>query len=405
MFVNGGEIVNKYKTILFFALFFLHSICINLVHPITTTYVNSLILPDYYFGFFFSLMSLGQVLGSIVFGFLSDKIGRKWLIVMGIIGYGLAQLGFGFINTYPLLILLFRVLAGIFISAPNTLFISLCLDISTDDKKVKYLSLLSCASILGASLGYELGGSLYNYANFSIAEVFIFQFSLCIITSSIFAVFMNESKGNITTNQPPKKISFKSLLSLNVISSILLIALLVLTIGQILISKYLDTYIIHIGYEPATLGHYVLLTGIVGALSNLLIIPLIKKIKNNHLLFILLSLILFSSILTFITFSSKDNIMVFLLSTHLIYSICKSIITPLEQNELSKHTSSENNGKIMGARQTMLSIGNVLGPLLGSVIYTKGNPTVFIISGYIILISLVIYIIYFFIFRKIYKTK
>ena len=405
MFVNGGEIVNKYKTILFFALFFLHSICINLVHPITTTYVNSLILPDYYFGFFFSLMSLGQVLGSIVFGFLSDKIGRKWLIVMGIIGYGLAQLGFGFINTYPLLILLFRVLAGIFISAPNTLFVSLCLDISTDDKKVKYLSFLSCASILGASLGYELGGSLYNYANFSIAEVFIFQFSLCIITSSIFAVFMNESKGNITTNQPPKKFSFKSLLSLNIISSILLIALLVLTIGQILISKYLDTYIIHIGYEPATLGHYVLLTGIVGALSNLLIIPLIKKIKNNHLLFILLSLILFSSILTFITFSSKDNIMVFLLSTHLIYSICKSIITPLEQNELSKHTSNENNGKIMGARQTMLSIGNVLGPLLGSVIYTKGNPTVFIISGYIILISLVIYIIYFFIFRKTYKTK
>lgn len=397
--------MNKYKTILFFALFFLHSICINLVHPITTTYVNSLILPDYYFGFFFSLMSLGQVLGSIVFGFLSDKIGRKWLIVMGIMGYGLAQLGFGFINTYPLLILLFRVLAGIFISAPNTLFVSLCLDISTDDKKVKYLSLLSCASILGASLGYELGGSLYNYANFSIAEVFIFQFSLCIITSSIFAVFMNENKGNITTNQPPKKFSFKSLLSLNVISSILLIALLVLTIGQILISKYLDTYIIHIGYEPATLGHYVLLTGIVGALSNLLIIPLIKKIKNNHLLFILLSLILFSSILTFITFSSKDNIMVFLLSTHLIYSICKSIITPLEQNELSKHTSSENNGKIMGARQTMLSIGNVLGPLLGSVIYTKGNPTVFIISGYIILISLVIYIIYFFIFRKTYKTK
>lgn len=397
--------MNKYKTILFFALFFLHSICINLVHPITTTYVNSLILPDYYFGFFFSLMSLGQVLGSIVFGFLSDKIGRKWLIVMGIIGYGLAQLGFGFINTYPLLILLFRVLAGIFISAPNTLFVSLCLDISTNDKKVKYLSFLSCASILGASLGYELGGSLYNYANFSIAEVFIFQFSLCIITSSIFAVFMNESKGNITTNQPPKKFSFKSLLSLNIISSILLIALLVLTIGQILISKYLDTYIIHIGYEPATLGHYVLLTGIVGALSNLLIIPLIKKIKNNHLLFILLSLILFSSILTFITFSSKDNIMVFLLSTHLIYSICKSIITPLEQNELSKHTSNENNGKIMGARQTMLSIGNVLGPLLGSIIYTKGNPTVFIISGYIILISLVIYIIYFFIFRKTYKTK
>ena len=92
--------------------------------------------------------------------------------------------------------------------------------------------------------------------------------------------------------------------------------------------------------------------------------------------------------------------MIFLLSTHLIYSICKSIITPLEQNELAKHTSNENNGKIMGARQSMLSIGNVLGPLLGGLLYTKGNPSVFIISGYIILASLGIYIIYLFLSKK-----
>ena len=212
--------MNKYKTILFFALFFLHSVCINLVHPITTTYVNSLILPDYYFGFFFSLMSLGQVVGTIIFGFISDKIGRKWLIVLGILGYGLAQLGFWFINTYPLLILFFRLIAGIFISAPNTLFISLCLDISTNDKKVKYLSLLSSASILGASLGYELGGSLYNYANFSISQVFIFQFILCITTSLLFALLIKE---NITTTKSSKKISFKSLLSL-IISFFLIVS-------------------------------------------------------------------------------------------------------------------------------------------------------------------------------------
>lgn len=391
--------MNKNKTILFFILFFLHSICINFVHPITTTYVTNLNLPDYYFGFFYSLMSLGQVLGAFIFGYLSDKIGRKWLIVLGIIGYGISQLGFGFINTYPPLILLFRVIAGIFVSAPNTLFVSMCLDISTTDKKVKYLSLLNSVSLIGASCGYEIGGSLYNYCNFSISHIFISQFILSIITSLVFSLFMKDNKKNVE-QQSFKKVSFKNLLSLNSISAILLVGLLILTIGQILINKYLDTYIIHIGYEPATLGHYVLLTGIVGALSNLLIIPLIKKIKNKNLLFVLLSLILLSSVLTFITFSFKENIMIFLLSTHLIYCICKSTITPLEQNELSKHVSNENNGTIMGARQTMLSIGNVVGPLLGSIIYTKGNPLIFIISGCIILFSLIIYIIYFLLLKR-----
>ena len=391
--------MNKNKTNLFFILFFLHSICINFVHPITTTYVTNLNLPDYYFGFFYSLMSLGQVLGAFIFGYLSDKIGRKWLIVLGIIGYGISQLGFGFINTYPPLILLFRVIAGIFVSAPNTLFVSMCLDISTTDKKVKYLSLLNSVSLIGASCGYEIGGSLYNYCNFSISQIFISQFILSIITSLVFSLFMKDNKKNVE-QQSFKKVSFKNLLSLNSVSAILLVGLLILTIGQILINKYLDTYIIHIGYEPATLGHYVLLTGIIGALSNLLIIPLIKKIKNKNLLFVLLSLILLSSVLTFITFSFKENIMIFLLSTHLIYCICKSTITPLEQNELSKHVSNENNGKIMGARQTMLSIGNVVGPLLGSIIYKKGNPLIFIISGCIILFSLIIYIIYFLLLKR-----
>ena len=391
--------MNKNKTILFFILFFLHSICINFVHPITTTYVTNLNLPDYYFGFFYSLMSLGQVLGAFIFGYLSDKIGRKWLIVLGIIGYGISQLGFGFINTYPPLILLFRVIAGIFVSAPNTLFVSMCLDISTTDKKVKYLSLLNSVSLIGASCGYEIGGSLYNYCNFSISQIFISQFILSIITSLVFSLFMKDNKKNVE-QQSFKKVSFKNLLSLNSVSAILLVGLLILTIGQIFINKYYDTFFIHFGYEPATLGHYVLLTGIIGALSNLLIIPLIKKIKNKNLLFVLLSLILLSSVLTFITFSFKENIMIFLLSTHLIYCICKSTITPLEQNELSKHVSNENNGTIMGARQTMLSIGNVVGPLLGSIIYKKGNPLIFIISGCIILFSLIIYIIYFLLLKR-----
>lgn len=392
--------MNKIRIILFFSLFLLYSICVNLVHPVTTTYVNNLNLPDYYFGFFYSLMSLGQVIGAFIFGSLSDKIGRKWLIILGIIGYALSQLGFGFINTYPILILVFRVTAGICISAPNTLFISLCLDISTTDKKVKYLSILNCFSLIGASLGYEIGGSLYNYINLSIAQIFIFQIGLCLTTSLLFSLFMKDSKKITTTTEASKKFSIKSFLSLNLISSILLIALLILTIGQILISKYLDTYIIHIGYEPATLGHYVLITGLIGALGNLLIIPLVKKINNKYLLYTLLSLVLVSSILTFITFSSKNNIMVFLLTTHMIYCICKSIITPLEQNELSKHSTSENNGKIMGARQTIFSIGNVIGPLLGSVIYSKGNPSVFIISGFIILAAFGIYLFYFYLSKK-----
>ena len=57
-------------------------------------------------------------------------------------------------------------------------------------------------------------------------------------------------------------------------------------------------------------------------------------------------------------------------------------------------------GLELNISEIMLSIGNVVGPLLGSLIYSKGNPLVFIISGFIILLSLIIYIIYFLILTK-----
>ena len=183
----------KKKGIIFvLVLYFLYSISVNLVHPITVNYVTSLNLPDAYFGYFVSLMSLGQVVGGVLFGFLSDKIGRKWLVVLGIFGYTLAQFGFGFINENPILILLFRFLAGLFIAAPNTLFVSLCLDYSSESKKVKNLTLLSTCYILGNAFGYEIGGALYNYAKFSISQVFIFQIIYSLIISLLIAILIKD---------------------------------------------------------------------------------------------------------------------------------------------------------------------------------------------------------------------
>lgn len=392
--------MKKSKLIIFFALYFLFFICVNTLHPITTTYVNSLNLPDYYFGFFFSLMSLGQVLGALFFGFLSDKIGRKKLIIIGIIGYCLSQLGFGFINKYPILILLFRILAGFFASAPITLFVSLCLDYSEENMKVKMLSILSSCSILGASFGYEIGGSLYNYLSFSIQQIFITQIIIGLTTALIFGLTMKDVKVSSTSLKVEEKKANRGIKNIKPILIYFLFGLLILTIGQILINKYLDTYLIHIGYQPAILGHYVFITGLFGALSNLLIIPFIKKLKDKKLAICLLLFIFISAGLTYITFLVKIDILYLLFSTHLLYIVLKSLITPLEQNEIATYTNSDNKGSIMGARQAVLSIGNVVGPLIGSAVYTKGSSLIFIVGASIIVLSFVIFFSYYYFKRE-----
>lgn len=396
--------MNRKRIIIFFILYLLFGISVNIVHPVTTTYVKNLNLPDAYFGFFSSLMSLGQVVGAIFFGYLSDKIGRKWLVCIGLVGYAFSQLGFGFLNSIPLIILLFRFLGGFFISAPSTLFVSLCIDYSDTSKKVRNLSIATSCYILGTSFGYEIGGALYNYLDFSISQVFIFQICFTIITSLLFGLFIkdvykNKLELSNSDNHNKNKYNINNK-TIGGLVYLLLFSLMVLTVGQILINKYLDTYIIHIGYEPSTLGHYVLITGILSAISNILVIPFIKKIKSNKLAYCLTIFIFLSAILTFITFLVKINILYLLFSTHVIYIIIKGLITPLEQNELSTYINDSNNGKITGARQTILSIGNVLGPLIGSAVYVSGSPFIFIVGAIIILISLVMYISYFAIKKK-----
>jgi len=82
----------------------------------------------------------------------------------------------------------------------------------------------------------------------------------------------------------------------------------------------------------------------------------------------------------------------------MVYIILKAIFTPLEQNYISSHAKEGEFGKIMGIRQSFLSIGMVLGPLIGGILYEvkpswlfDSSAIAFIIGFGILLIVLILY--------------
>lgn len=381
---------------LIFILYMLWAIASNIIHPITTDYVHSLALPTSYFGFFFSLMSLGQVVGAIFWGYLSDKIGRKLLLCIGTIGYGVFQLCFGFINQWPILILLFRILGGFFASAPVTLFITFAIDNLSLDKRVKGLSFLISFKFLGESLGYYLGGALYSYFQMSFQQVFIFQASLCLFTAIASYIFLGKEKKE-KVNNTNKLSSLKNINQLGLINTVFLISVLLIAMGQININKYFDVYFIDLGYNAGQLGLYCLLTGIIGCLGNLLLVPLFKNENKIKIEFVLPLFILMQIITTLITFNSPTSLFIpFICSFHLLYTICKVSTLSLQQAYISKVSKKENHGLIIGVMQSILSLGNVLAPLIGSAIYKSKEVLIFNIAalllggGFIILIIIFI---------------
>lgn len=369
----------KKKIYLLSILYLIFGIATNIIHPITTNYVRSLNLSDTYFGIFFSLMSLGMIIGALFWGKLSDKVGRASILSIGLIGYAIFQFCFGFFNTIPILILVFRVFSGIFISAPHTLYLSFVRDIESKENVGKAFSLMSSLYLLGVALGYKIGGFLYSEVNLKFIEIFIFQSLICLGLSIIFYILFNkESKNRIEIKG--KYGSLFNIRKLNKYLMIFLVSLLFITLAQTIITKYIDVFVIDLNYDANNLGDTILFTGVLGIISNLIFLKIINKFKNIKYEIIYIVLIMVSVVSLLITFTiNQSNFIIMMYTTYAIFIICKSLILPLEQTIISNE-SKGNSGEVMGVRQSFVALGQMIGPLIAAEMYGNNHYSVFYLS-------------------------
>ena len=386
----------KKKIYLLSFLYLIFGIATNIIHPITTNYVRSLNLNDSYFGIFFSLMSLGMFLGAFFWGKLSDKLGRTPILSIGLIGYAFFQFCFGYFNEIPWLILLFRICSGIFVSAPHTLYLSFVRDIESKENVGKAFSFMSSLYLFGVALGYKLGGFLYSEVNLQFIEVFLVQCFICIILSIVFYIlFYKENKNKVEIKN--KYGSLLNIKKLNRYLVIFLFMLLLLTLAQTIVTKYIDVFVIDLNYDTNNLGDMILFTSILGILSNLVFLKIIDKCKNVNYKLIYIILILISAFSLNLTFRvNQDNFITMMYTTYAVYIICKSLILPIEQTIISNEAQG-NSGEVMGIRQSFVALGQVIGPLIAAKMYANNHYSVFYLS---ILIYIFIGIILMILFKR-----
>ena len=385
--------MNK-KTYLLAVIYLVFGIATNVIHPITTDYVRSLKLTDTYFGIFFSLMSLGMLVGSIIFGKLSDKVGKTYLLSIGLFGYAFFQFCFGYFNSVPWLILLFRVGSGIMIGAPHTLFLSFVRDNESKENQGKAFSLMSSFLLLGTALGYKLGGYLYSEVNLDFIYVFLVQVSICVLLGIVFILlFYKENKSNALVGK--KYGSILNVKNLNGYLVVFLFSLLFVTLGQTIVTKYIDVFVIDLNYDSNNLGDTILFSGIVGIVSNLVFLNILNRVKkvNYEVIYIILTFVSVISLL--ITFTiNQGNFITMMYSSYVVYIICKSLMLPLEQTIISK-LAIGNSGEVMGIRQSFVALGQVSGPLIAASMYGNNHYSVFYLSMVIyFVIGVILFISY-----------
>jgi MFS family permease len=102
---------------------------------------------------------IGYFVTSPFFGYLGDRLPRKWLIAVGIFVWSLGTLLTGFAGGFSIL-LLYRVLVGLGEASYATISPSLISDAFGPAKRNNALTIFYVAIPVGSALGYILGGEI-----------------------------------------------------------------------------------------------------------------------------------------------------------------------------------------------------------------------------------------------------
>ncbi|MCF7931098.1 MAG: MFS transporter [Acholeplasmataceae bacterium] len=387
----------KKTVFLIVGFFLLQGIIHNLGHPVTPAFVRGLGIPDFMFGVFFASMSFGLMIGGPIWGILSDQGQKKKYIILGLLIYSLGQFLFGY-SHYASLMVLVRFISGLGVVSSSTLMTSHVIEISDVRDRAKHLAYLGAAFTVGASLGYFIGGFLATnelmitfLGTTDLRRIFLIQaIANTLYVGFIFLSFKEEKNLNVTIKKPSILKGFKQISSVQPTLLVFLVSLTFMTIGSTNLSKYIDVYFNELGYNSQQLGTFVMVTGFVSLFASIFLVPLFA---NSRKLLSTISIIqILSAVIIFFTFRVSNFILI-MYTVFLLYVIFKTIYQPLEQNFISKHAKGDKYGGVMGLRQSFVSIGMVVGSLVGGFIYQIKPLLLFDSSAIVFLVGVLLLVL------------
>ena len=356
------------------------SLAFDMAHPVTPMLINKLNLPAYMFGIFFATMAIGNFIGSPLFGNLSDKYGRVKFLIIGAIGYGLGQLGFGF-NSNPIIIVLFRFFGGFFVVSFLTVSLAYVTDLSNDENRIKYMTYYAATTTLGSAIGSLLGGVIGNN-NYKIT--FFTQFLICMVVGLLAFLLLSETVNPNTIDEvKAKKINVDYKQYLNKTLIIMLFVVLAFYFASTSYSSSINYYIESVlNLSPSFIGGFISVTGIIGFVVNLFVTPILAKHFKELNVFKVITIALSISLALMV---AAKNTYLFL-GFAIIFTAFTNIHIPLQQSIITK-LSNGNYGSLIGILNSFKAVGQVSGSLSAGFIFSLNNKFPFLLGSLIVLIG------------------
>ena len=353
----------------------------GIVIPILYAYSKKFGLSDLQNGFLFAIFSICAFLSTPIIGRLSDKYGRRPLLIISIFGTVVSFFMQAFAPNAAFLFIA-RALDGLTAGNIPVAF-AVISDSTKPEDRPKAFGLVGAAFSFGFVFGPATAALTVGFGS---GVPFIVAGVITTIAAILTVLYLPETNKHMGEVQEGKLFDFpklwRTLFDPNIGATFVIALLFYLAFACAIIY----------GYQPFTLkvlhvnqsGNAILFTmfGVVGLISQSFLVQRIAKMFGQKKAF---SLGILLTAVAFVIMYFSHALPIFIVASILL-GVVNSIVQTLLPSILSQEADAKSQGSIMGLSASYQSIGMMIGPILGGLVATLSIPLPFLVGAGLILL-------------------
>lgn len=379
--------IKEQKAVLIILLsnIFIAFLGIGLIIPVMPSFMDMMHLSGKTMGYLVAVFAVAQLLMSPLTGRWVDRYGRKKIIIIGLFLFGTSELIFG-LGTDVSMLYLSRMLGGMsaaFIMPGVTAYVA---DITSVQERPKAMGYLSAAISTGFIIGPGIGGFI---AEYGIRVPFFFAaviaFLACI--SSIFILkepLTTKELAEISANTKQTSFIGDFKKSLNPLYFIAFIIVFVLAFGLSAYETVFSLFSDHkFGFTPKDIATIITISSIFGVIVQVFMFGKLVDILGEKML---IQICLITGAILAVVSTLISNFWIVLAVTSFIF-LAFDLLRPALTTFLSKAAGKEQ-GFVAGMNSTYTSLGNIVGPAMGGILFDVNIHYPYLFSAVIMMIGL-----------------
>lgn len=345
----------------------------GIVIPVLPLYAERFGASPVVIGLLVGVFSAMQFIFAPILGRISDRVGRRPVLLLSLIGTATGFLTMGFANTLALLFA-GRIIDGITGGNISTAQAYIA-DVTPPEQRSRGMGLIGAAFGLGFIIGPAIGGLL---SHISLAAPFIFAAALAAANAVALYFLLPESLSEESRSQARQRASIAQIfqasgsLHLGAVMATFFLATVAFALLTATYALFTKQRLQMSADEAARVNGYIFAyLGLLGAIIQGGLLGKLLKVFSDKALAATGTAIMAVSLFAL---PIIDTMLLLLIASTGI-AIGNSFVTPTLNGMASRAVSAAEQGRVLGVLQSVASLARIIGPVLGGLLlnYDAGN--------------------------------